>query len=76
MNIEYGIEVRDKDGRVLGMVNHVVRDTWTGGIKKFMVRREAPNPDLLLSPDDVLDEIESKITLKVTSDDLGKKLES
>ena len=76
MNIEYGAEVMDKNGRVLGMVNHVVRDTWTGGIKKFMVRREAPNTDLLLSPEDVLEETESKVTLKVTSDELGEKLES
>jgi sporulation protein YlmC with PRC-barrel domain len=64
-----------KNGRILGTVNHVVRDTWTGGIKKFMVRREAPNTDLLLSPEDVREETESKITLRDTLNELEEKLE-
>jgi len=76
MKIEYGAEVVDKNGRVLGTVNYVVRDTWTGGIRKFMVRQEAPNMNLFLSPEDVLEETESKITLRVTLNELGEKLES
>ena len=75
MMIRYGAEVRDKNGMVLGMVNRVVRDTWTGGIRKFMVQQESPNKDLLLSPEDVLEETESKVTLRVTLDELGERLE-
>ncbi len=75
MMIQYGAEVVDKNGRVLGTVNHVVRDTWTGGIRKFMVRQEAPNADLLLSPEDVLEETEAKVTLRVTLNELRENLE-
>jgi sporulation protein YlmC with PRC-barrel domain len=75
MAIQYGAEVVDRSGRVLGTVNHVVRNTWTGGIRKFMVRQKAPNTDLLLSPEDVLEETESKVTLRVTLNELEEKLE-
>jgi len=75
MKIQYGAEVADKNGRTLGTVNHVVRDTWTGEIRKFMVRREAPNTDLLLSPEDILEETEAKVTLRVTLNELEEKLE-
>jgi len=40
MQIQYRAEVMDRNGRVLGTVNQVVRDSWTG----------AANTDLLLSP--------------------------
>lgn len=76
MQIQYGAEVVDRNGKVLGTVNHVVRDTWTGGIRKFMVRRKAPNTDLLLSPEDVLEETEAKVTLRVTLNELKGKLET
>jgi sporulation protein YlmC with PRC-barrel domain len=75
MEIQYGAEVVDKNGRVLGMVNHVVRDTWTGGIRKFMVRQKALKTDLLLSPEDVLEATESKVTLRVTLNELEARLE-
>ena len=56
MEILYGSEVKDKNGKILGKVNHVVRDSWTGDIRKFIVREEAQNTELLLSPNDVHDE--------------------
>ena len=75
MEIQYGAAVVDKNGRMLGTVNHVVRDSWTGGIRKFMVRQEVPNTDLFLSPGDVLEATESKIMLKTSLSELRKKLE-
>ena len=74
MDILYGAEVTDKNGKVLGKVNHVMRDTWTGDIRKFIVREEAQKTELILSPEDVHDETESKITLKVTLDDLNNRI--
>ena len=36
MRIEYGAEVVDKNGNLLGTVTTVVRNSWTGEISKFM----------------------------------------
>ena len=56
MQIEYGAEVVDKNGAVLGTVDYTVRNTWTGKISKFVVRRKQPDKDLFLAPQDALEE--------------------
>lgn len=73
MELEVGAEVKDKSGKVLGTVDHLARDTWTGEIRKFVVRREAPQTDLFLSPSDVLEVKQSKVKLKVTAEELSEK---
>ena len=73
MEIQHGAEVTDKNGKVLGMVDYVIRDTWTGEIRKFMVWRKAPNRDLSLSPDDVLEATKSRITLSASLEELSQK---
>ena len=70
MEIEYGAQVMDRDGKVLGTVDHLVRNTWTGEISKFMVCRKAPDRDLLLSPQDVLEATEKKVKLNVSFNEL------
>jgi sporulation protein YlmC with PRC-barrel domain len=72
MEIEYGAEVVDRDGKVLGTVDHLMRNTWTGEMSKFMIRRKAPDSDLLFSVEDVLEATESKIRLKISFDELSK----
>ena len=72
MEIEYGAEVTDRNGKVLGTVDHLIRDSWTGEIRKFMVRQKAPNRDLLFSPQDVLKVTKSKITINVSFNELNK----
>jgi sporulation protein YlmC with PRC-barrel domain len=72
MEIEYGAEVVDRDGKVLGTVDHLMRNTWTGEMSKFMIRRKAPDSDLLFSVEDVLEATVSKIRLKISSDELSK----
>ena len=74
MEIHYGAEVVGKNGKILGKVNHVVRDTWTGKVRKFVIRHLVTDNDILISPEDVLEETESKIILKVTSDEVVTKL--
>ena len=63
MEIEYGAEVVDRNGRVLGTVDHLVRNTWTGEITKFVVRRKAPDADLFFSTEDVLEATKSKVNV-------------
>ena len=72
MEIEYGAEVMDRNGRVLGTVDHLMRNTWTGEISKFMIRRKAPDSDLLFSVEDVLQATKSKIRLNISLDELSE----
>ena len=66
--IEYGANVIDKNGKVLGTVNRVVRDSWTGDIRKFGVGSEERDIDLLIPPDDVAEATINEIKLKVAFD--------
>ena len=72
MEIEYGAEVIDKSGKVLGTVDHLVRNTWTGEITKFMVCRKAPERDLFFSIEDVLEVTNQKVKVNISSDELNE----
>ena len=72
MQIEYGAEVTDRNGRVLGTVDHLMRNTWTGEISKFVVRRKAPERDLFFSSQDVLEATNTKIKLNISFDELSE----
>jgi sporulation protein YlmC with PRC-barrel domain len=72
MQIEYGTEVIDRNGKVLGTVNHLVHNTWTGEISKFVVRRKAPDRDLFLSTEDVLEVTNTRIRVGVSCDELSE----
>ena len=72
MEIEYGAEVTDRSGRVLGTVDYLVRNTWTGEISKFVVRRRAPAKDLFFSVEDVLQATKSEIRLNISLDELSE----
>ena len=74
MNIEYGSEVFDKNGTRLGKVDYMVRDTWTGEIRKFMIYGQTPEGDLAISPEDVKEITDSGIKLDVSSDALNKNV--
>jgi sporulation protein YlmC with PRC-barrel domain len=73
MEIEFGTEVIDKNNEVLGTVDHLVRNTWTGEISKFIVRRKAPDSDLLFSPQDVLEVTNDTVKLNLSIDALSEK---
>jgi sporulation protein YlmC with PRC-barrel domain len=75
MEVEYGSEVLDSNGKSLGTVDYVMRNTWTGEISKFMVRRKAPDRDLFISVQDVLSATETTVTLGVSVEELEKKPE-
>jgi sporulation protein YlmC with PRC-barrel domain len=72
VDIEYGTEVIDRDGKALGTVNYVIRNMWTGEISKFMVRREPPERELFFSPQDVLEAAEAKIKVDISSEELSE----
>jgi len=72
MEIEYGAEVMDRDDKVLGTVAHVIRNSWTGEISKFVVRRKAPDRDLFLSPEEVLEVTNTGIRLNISCNELSE----
>lgn len=71
MGIEYGAKVFGRNGNVLGTVDYVIRNSWTGEISKFMVRRPSPDKDLMFSLQDVLEVAESKIKVNISFDELS-----
>jgi len=71
MEIRYGVEVLDRNGKVLGKVDHLMRDSWTGTITKFAVRRKAPDKDLFFSTEDVLEATNSKVKLNISFHELS-----
>ena len=73
MKLEYKAEVLDRNGKSLGTVDHYVRDAWSGEISKFVVRREAPQSDLFLSPADVANSDKEKVKLNVSLEELEKR---
>ena len=69
MDIKPGLQVIDKNGKVLGCVNHLARDGWSGELKKFIVNRKPPDKDLFLTPEDVLEATDTSIKLKIALDE-------
>jgi len=63
MDIKPGVPVVDKNGKALGSVTHLARDTWSGEVKKFIIT--TPDKDLFFSTDDVAEASETVIQLKV-----------
>ncbi len=69
MKIAYGVNVEDKNGNYIGQVNHVIRDSWTGNIKKFGIWNESFGKDWLVSPDNIQKMTEEKIILSIATDE-------
>jgi len=69
MEIKPGVQVIDKNGKVVGCVNHLARDGWSGELKKVIVNRPPPDNDLFLTPEDVLEATDNMIKLKFAPDE-------
>jgi len=72
MEIEMGCEVIDKNGKVLGTVDYIIRNSWTGEISKFMIRKKLPDKDLMFSPQDVLEATKSRIKVNFSFNEQGE----
>jgi sporulation protein YlmC with PRC-barrel domain len=66
MEIEYGALVKDKNGKALGTVNRVMRDTWTGDVSKFSVSTELADADLFYAVEDVAEADDKEVKLNIT----------
>ena len=69
MKIKYGAEVVDRGGKPLGTVDHLMRNTLTGEVSKFVVCRKSPLRDVFLSPQDILEVEKNKIKVNISIDE-------
>ena len=69
MDIDYGAKVIDKNGKVVGTVSRIIRDSWTGEISKFEVSAGKVEEDVLISPEDVAEATAGKVKLKIALDE-------
>jgi len=69
MEIRPGVQVIDKNGKVMGSVNHLARDGWSGELKRIIVSRPPPDKDLFFAPEDVLEVTDNMIKLKFAPDE-------
>ena len=58
------------NGKVLGTVNKVIRDSWTGEISKFQVSTELNETGLFVSPENVVEATPNEVKLSVTFDEI------
>lgn len=65
MEIKYGAEVTDNTGKVLGTVDYIIRDTYTGDIRKLRIRTEIVDTPPLFSPEDISEATATQIKLKI-----------
>lgn len=72
MAVQFGADVYDKDGILLGTVDHIRKNLLTGEPSLYVVRRRGES-DLMLSPDDIADSTGERVQLKVTHDELVRR---
>ena len=60
---QIGAEVVGKNGKSLGKIDYIIRDTWSGDIKKYIIYRKPPDTDLSFSPEDISEATESTVKL-------------
>ena len=63
MKIAYGKIVEDKNGNQLGQVNYVIRDSWTGEVRKFGIWNPDWEKDVLVPLEKIQKVTEEKIVL-------------
>ena len=69
MEIEYGARVVDKRGKILGAVDKIILDKWSGEITKFKVNTGKDKVELLISPEDVSKATPTEVKLKIAMDE-------
>ena len=69
--IQYGVRVEDSQGKLLGTVDFIARDTVTGESRKFKVSKGKPGTEIFFAPEDILDATIDKVILRTTFDKLS-----
>jgi len=72
LEVKFGAEVIDKDGKILGTVDYPVRDTLTGEIRSFKVKTPRTDTDLFFSTEDLLEVTPTMVKLKSSFDETSQ----
>jgi len=72
MDIEYGALVVDKNGKSLGLVDHIVRDSWSGEARKFIVRLDDEVSAVYFSPQHVAEVTKDKVKLNLAVEEMER----
>ncbi len=62
---QIGDEVLDKNGKSLGKIDYLIRDTWSGDIKKYIIYQQLPDEDISFSPEDISEITDSNVVLNI-----------
>ena len=60
-----GTEVRDRTGKLLGTIDYIVRDSWSGDVRKYLVYRKPPEEDISFTPEDISENEDAVVTLSI-----------
>lgn len=70
MDIAYGMTVTDSEGVVIGDISKVIVDTWTGEVRKYMVRQPAELNSYFFTPSQVAEVKDGQVKLNVPRADI------
>ena len=65
MEPQMGTEVKDKNGKLLGTIDYIVRDSWSGDVRKYLVYRKPPEEDISFSPEEIAANEDTSVTLNI-----------
>jgi hypothetical protein len=70
MDIQYGASVVDKNNQLIGKVNKVILDTWSGEPRKYAVRLEGKIDMVFFTPQQVASVAEDGVKLTLAGDEV------
>jgi len=70
MDIEYGTLVVDKNDKVLGTIDHIMNDMWSGEPRKYMVRLEKETGAVFFTPQHIAEVTKEKVKLNLSIEEL------
>lgn len=73
MKVKIGVEVSDSKGEILGTVHRYLKNLSTGEIRKFMIHTKGSENDIFFTPEDIAEATESKVTLRVSLEELRNR---
>ncbi len=72
MDIEYGMSVKDKNGKSLGKVDHIIMDAWSGEPRKYMVRLDDDVSAIYFTPENVAEVTKKTVRLNLAAEDIER----
>ena len=71
MDIEYDMQVTDKDGKALGTVDRIILDSWSGEPRKYMIRLN-DDETIFFTPNQVASVAKNGVTLNIVDEELER----